>query len=155
MPDRDQLLRRTFELAAEAREAGDHPFGALLAVDGENVAEAVNRTSSDRNLTAHAEIALVWQLEQQGQLGLLDGGTVYASAEPCPMCVGAMFWAGVRRVVYGLSAMRLQQLAADNEMVGFFLTAPDLGRAANPPMTIDGPHLEDEAIEAHLGFWER
>ena len=71
------------------------------------------------------------------------------------MCVGAMFWAGVRSVVFGLSADRLKDLAQapGQEPMGFGLTAQALGGSATPPMQFDGPHREDEAAVPHLGFW--
>lgn len=155
MLDDHALLNRTIELAAQARAEGDHPFGALLALDGEIVAEALNRVNSSRDLTAHAETTLVRQLEQQGRLGLLAEGTVYASCEPCPQCVGAMFWAGSRRVVYALSAARLTEMTRSpgRESVGFTITAGQLGRSATPPMHFTGPQYEDEAAVAHVDFW--
>lgn len=151
----DELLTRSFELAAEARVGGDHPFGALLAVGGEIVAEAVNRVNTDRDITAHAETMLVRILEREGRLGLLAEGTVFASCEPCPMCVGAMFWAGARRVVYGLSSARLTRLstAPGEPPFGFTITAPEVGRAATPAMSFVGPQREDEAATVHVGFW--
>ena len=94
--DLDAALTRSIELAGAARAAGDHPFGALLVVDGEVVAEAANRVHTDRDLTAHAELMLARILEREGRLDQLAAGTVVASTEPCPMCVGAMFWAGQR-----------------------------------------------------------
>ena len=155
MADHDALLTRSFELAAEARAAGDHPFGALFAVGNEVVAEAGNRVNTDRDITAHAETHLVRLLEQRGLFDRLGDGTVYASCEPCPMCVGSMFWAGVRHVIYGLSAARLMDLskAPGYEPTGFTLAAPVLGASATPPMHFDGPHREDEAAVAHVGFW--
>jgi tRNA(Arg) A34 adenosine deaminase TadA len=154
---REQLLRRAFDLAAEARSEGDHPFGALLVVHGEVVAEAKNRVNTDSDITAHAESMLVRNLEREGRLHLLAEGVFYASCEPCPMCVGAMFWAGVRNTVYGLSAARLTELdtAPGQEPFGFTITAPELGAAASPPMTFVGPCLEDEAAAPHHGFWFR
>jgi tRNA(Arg) A34 adenosine deaminase TadA len=151
----DALLRRTFELAAEARAVGDHPFGALFEIDGEVFAESRNRVNTDRDLTAHAETALIRAMEQEHLLGRSSHGTLYASCEPCPMCVGAMFWAGVRRVVFGLSSSRLHQLATapGEPRVGFTITAAEIGEAADPPMIFDGPHRQDEAAEAHIGFW--
>jgi tRNA(Arg) A34 adenosine deaminase TadA len=141
-------------LAAAARAAGDHPFGALLLVDGHVVAEAVNRVHSDGDLTAHAELMLVRQLERAGRLAELADGIVVASTEPCPMCVGALFWAGARHVV-GLSAARLNQLTrrpgADD--YGFEITAAELGTRATPRCTVEGPRLEDEAAAVHDGFW--
>jgi tRNA(Arg) A34 adenosine deaminase TadA len=153
--DDSSLLTRAFELAEGARSEGDHPFGALLAVDGEIIAEACNRVNRDHDLTAHAETLLVRILEREGLLGMLPRGIVYASCEPCPMCVGAMFWAGARRVVYGLSSVRLGRLAAPpgTEPSGFEITAAEIGGRCTPPMMFSGPQREDEAAEAHLGFW--
>ena len=153
--DLDAAVARSVELAAAAREAGDHPFGALLLVDGEVVAEAVNRVNSDVDLTAHAETMLVRHLERSGRLDLLATGIVVASTEPCPMCVGAMFWAGARHVVFGMSAARLNELvrAPGTDDYGFEITAVELGRRSSPMMTIDGPVAEDAAATVHEGFW--
>ena len=155
MPDDDALLTRSFELAAAARAAGDHPFGALLAIDARIVAEALNRVNTTADVTAHAETELVRQLERAGQLDLLRQGTVVASCEPCPMCVGAMFWAGARRLVFGLSAVRLIELATapGADRYGYTVSAHDIGGTAMPPMNILGPFRQDEAAAAHLGFW--
>ena len=155
MDHNEALLTRSFELAAEARSAGDHPFGALFEVDGQVLAEARNRIYSDHDMTAHAETALVLKLEREYLLDQAGDGTLYASCEPCPMCVGAMFWAGVRRVVYGLSSTRLMELATPpgDTPVGFTIRAAEIGAAASPPMLFDGPNREEEAAAAHIGFW--
>lgn len=154
--DRDVAMSRALELAVEARERGDHPFGAVLEVDGRIVAEAHNLVSTDRDITAHAELMLVRQLEARGELDLLAAGTVYASCEPCPMCVGALFWAGCRRIEFGLSHDRLNELARvpGGDVFGFGIGAADIASTANPAMTVDGPHREDEAAVAHAGFWQ-
>lgn len=153
--DLDAALRRAFVIALEARSAGDHPFGALLWRDGEIVAEAHNRTQSDGDLTAHAELMLVRALEREGRLPSLRDGTVVASTEPCPMCVGALFWAGARHVVFGLSAARLNRMvsAPGADDYGFTVTAGELGRRAAPAMAIEGPTAEDDAAAVHDGFW--
>jgi tRNA(Arg) A34 adenosine deaminase TadA len=155
MDHNDALLTRSFELAAEARSAGDHPFGALFEIDGQVLAEARNRVNADRDLSAHAETALILMMEREDLLDQAGEGTLYASCEPCPMCVGAMFWAGVRRVVFGLSSARLMELATTpgDTPVGFTITAAEIGGAASPPMSFDGPHREDEAAIPHVGFW--
>lgn len=151
----DELLSRVFVLAEEARANGDHPFGSLLAVKGEIVAEARNLVNSTNDITAHAETELVRVLQRSGRLELLNDGVVYASCEPCPMCVGSMFWAGARRIVYGLSSARLVAVATapGGSPFGFTITAPQIGTAATPPMAFDGPQREDEAVVAHEGFW--
>lgn len=153
--DLDAALRRAFAIAIESRNAGDHPFGALLLHGGEIVAEAHNRTQSDGDLTAHAELMLVRVLEREGRLALLADGTVVASTEPCPMCVGALFWAGARHVVFGLSAARLNRMVSrpGDGAYGFAVTATEIGGRAEPPLVIDGPHDEDAAAAVHEGFW--
>lgn len=153
--DIDAALERSFQLAAEARAKGDHPFSALLVIDGQVVAEALNRVNTDHDVTAHAETELVRVLEREGRLPLLAKGTVVASTEPCPMCVGAMFWAGARHVVFGLSSSRLNEMTrtGDAPAFGFEITAAEIGRRANPRFVIEGPHHEDRAAEPHAGFW--
>ena len=152
--DYHSLLRRVIELSVEAGDRGDEPFGALLAVGGEIVATARNRVHTDADLTAHAETTLIRKLERDGQLELLSDGVVYASCEPCPMCVGAMFWVGLREVAYSLSHSRLKDLANPRESAeyGFTIGASDIGRSARPTIDFRGPELE-EAATAHVGFW--
>ena len=153
--DKHTHLDQVFAVSVAARADGDHPFGALLVVDGVVVAEARNRVNTNRDITAHAELMLVRNLERDGLLPQLARGTVYASCEPCPMCVGGMFWAGARSIVYGLSAARLNSMAtpADSAPFGFVLTAHDLAMQAAPRMAVDGPNREDDAAAAHLGYW--
>ncbi len=141
--------------SVKARDRGDHPFGAVLTLDGKVIETARNRVVSDADITAHAELTLVRKLEQSGRLALLATGVVYASCEPCPMCVGAMFWAGARDVIFGLSHERLTELATPvgKQPFGFQIGAAEIGGQSRPPMRIVGPEREDEASEAHIGFW--
>jgi tRNA(Arg) A34 adenosine deaminase TadA len=151
----DALLDRTLVLARTPRENGDHPFGALLAVEGIVVAEAVNRVTTTSDLTAHAETELVRLLEREGRLDQLAVGVVYASCEPCPLCIGAMFWAGARHIVFGLSAARLNALSTEpgGSAYGFTVTAAELAAATTSPMVVEGPFHEDAAAGVHDGFW--
>ena len=151
----DETMSRALALAVAARARGDHPFGALLVLDGEVIETARNRVVSDGDLTAHAELTLVRKLERSGQLELLAAGVVYTSCEPCPMCVGALFWAGARHVVYALSHERLNGLAtpAGEPTFGFRIGAAEIGNAASPAMRFVGPEREDEASTSHVGFW--
>lgn len=151
----DEMMSRALDLASAARARGDHPFGALLVTDGEVIDTARNRVESDRDLTAHAELTLVRKLERSGQLDLLAAGVVYTSCEPCPMCVGALFWAGARHVAYALSHERLNDLAtmAGEPTFGFLIGAAEIGGAARPSMLFSGPEREDEASTSHVGFW--
>ncbi|WP_106815922.1 nucleoside deaminase [Microbacterium timonense] len=101
-------LRRCVELAKQALENGDDPFGSVLVdADGVVLAEEMNREKSDRDPTAHPELALVrWAIahltpEQRAT------STVYTSGEHCPMCAAAHGWAGLGRIVAAASAEQL------------------------------------------------
>ena len=109
----EQHLQRCVELATLALDAGDDPFGSVLAdADGIALAEAVNREATDRDPTAHPELELVhWAIanltpEQRAT------ATVYTSGEHCPMCAAAHGWAGLGRVVAAVSASQLAEWRA-------------------------------------------
>ncbi len=100
-PDQDlQFLRRSFEVARRARDGGDHPFGCLLVgPDGEVLREQGNGYSAEGgDRTAHAERLLASWAAKSLDVEMLRGSTLYSSAEPCAMCSGALYWAGVGRV---------------------------------------------------------
>ena len=106
-------LRRCVELATQALENGDDPFGSVLVdADGATLAEALNREQSDRDPTAHPELALVrWAIahltpDQRATT------TVYTSGEHCPMCAAAHGWSGLGRVVAAASAAQLAEWRA-------------------------------------------
>jgi len=149
------LLRRSFEIARRAREHGNHPFGALLADrDGNVLIETENGFLPDRDATAHAERLLATQACRTLDRQTLSGCTIYSSAEPCAMCAGAIYWAGIGRVVYGLSEKRLRVLTgahADNPTLD--LPCRAVFGAGQRPTEVEGPRLEDEAAAVHAGAW--
>jgi tRNA(Arg) A34 adenosine deaminase TadA len=143
-------LRRAIELAWEGRRRGDGAFGAVLVSGGGSVlAEASNRVVTESDVTAHAETRLVQEASRRHGPDALVGSTLYASCEPCPMCSGAIFWAGVERVVYGLSAARLGELVADAGP-RFALGCRELLERGTRPVEVVGPMLEDEAAEPFI-----
>ena len=92
------LVRRAIAVAARARANGNHPFGALLAgPDGKVLAEAENQVVSERDPTRHAELVLVSDVARRWSSDVLAGSTLYTSTEPCAMCAGAIYWAGIRQ----------------------------------------------------------
>lgn len=100
----ETLLRRTLELAlANVEQADGGPFGALIAKNGAIIAESWNRVVADNDPTAHAEILAIRAACRQLQHFHLEGCTLYASSEPCPMCLAAAYWARVDRIVYANS----------------------------------------------------
>lgn len=102
-PD-DFFLARAVELARRGSESGDGgPFGAVIVRDGQIVAEGWNRVVVSHDPTAHAEIGAI----RTACTGLghfhLHGCTLYASSEPCPMCLSAAYWARIERIVFANS----------------------------------------------------
>jgi len=153
--DHEALLRRSFETALRSRDHGNHPFGAVLAdPDGEVLLEAENGYLPDRDMTAHAERLLATQASRRFTPAFLGGCTLYSSAEPCAMCAGAIYWAGIGRVVYGLSERRLKAMTgAHAENPTLDLPCRSVFAAGQRAVEVIGPLLEDEAAALHAGAW--
>ena len=150
------LLRRTFDLARRARSRGNHPFAALLAGrDGAVLIEVENAFHPNRDRTAHAERLLATQACTTYDPPALLECTLYSSAEPCAMCAGAIYWAGIGRVVFGLSERRLKELTGshpDNPTID--LPCRTVFAAGQRPTSVTGPLIEDEAAAVHAGAWD-
>lgn len=148
LDDRDAAhLRRALALAREAREEGNAPFGAVLVGgDGRLLAEAKNTATTEEDPTGHAETNLVRAASRTARASTLASSTLYSSAEPCAMCSGAIFWAGVGRVVYGLGADRIYGMfPPDGENPVIRLPCRDVLAAGTRSTEVVGPALEDEA----------
>ncbi len=155
--DDTRFLRRTFDLARGARSRGNHPFGALL-VDGSGAVliETENGFLPDRDRTAHAELLLATQACRAYDARTLALSTIYSSAEPCAMCAGAIYWAGIGRVVFALSERRLKALTGDHaDNPTLDLPCRIVFAAGQRPTEVKGPLIEDEAAALHSGTWDR
>ncbi|MBQ9917753.1 MAG: nucleoside deaminase [Microbacterium sp.] len=147
-------LRRAIQVSIDARAHGNHPFGAILVTGDGRILEAENTVVTDRDVTGHAETNLVRRAWRELDATELAASTLYTSCEPCAMCAGAMFWAGIGRMVYALSGRGLIALAESGED-GRELDLPsrEVFAGGSQPTVVSGPHLEDEAAEPHRGFW--
>jgi len=147
-------LRAAIAVSRRAVANGNHPFGAVLADPaGVIVLEAENTVVTGRDVTGHAETNLV-RLASARSLSELRGSTLYTSCEPCAMCSGAIYWAGIGRVVFGLDETGLLALTAANpENPTLALPCRTVFAAGQRPTTVIGPLLADEAIEPHRTFW--
>lgn len=96
-------LDEAITLARKNVIKGGRPFGAVLIMDGKVIARAVNRMDADHDPTAHAELLALRDAGAALGLTRLEGATVYASGQPCPMCLAAMHIAGVTRIAYAYS----------------------------------------------------
>ena len=90
---KQELMQRALDLAVENVRNGGGPFGAVIARGGEIVAEGVNRVTSQHDPTAHAEVQAIRKACSELNTFDLTGLDIYASCEPCPMCLGAIYWA--------------------------------------------------------------
>src|SRR5579871_5624513 len=151
------LLRQAFDVARRSRAAGDHPFGSVLA-DGEGkliMEQGNGYTSEGGDRTAHAERLLASWAARTYDLAFLARCTLYTSAEPCAMCAGAIYWAGIGRVVYGQSEKALKaQTGAHEENPTLDLPCATVFAAGQRSTEVVGPMLEDEAAELQADFWQ-
>jgi tRNA(Arg) A34 adenosine deaminase TadA len=149
-------LRRSIQVAYDARAAGRHPFGSLVVdAQGREVAVAGNNSlPPDGDPTQHAELrAVAAAFRAVGAEGM-RGSTLYTSAEPCAMCAGAAYWCGIDRVVYALSEHRLLELTGDHpENPTFSLPCREVLARGQRAIEVRGPLLEEEAARPHEGFW--
>ncbi len=155
-PFDEAFLRQAFAVAKRARETGDHPFGSVLADgDGALLMEQGNGfTSEGLDRTAHAERLLASRAARAYDLAFLRRCTLYTSAEPCAMCAGAIYWAGIGRVVYGQSEKALKdQTGAHEENPTLDLPCERVFEAGQRPTEVIGPLLEDEAAALQADFW--
>jgi tRNA(Arg) A34 adenosine deaminase TadA len=156
--ERDQhFLRKSFDVARRAITHGNHPFGAIL-VDRNNsvLIESENGYMPAHDGTAHAERLLATLACTTLAADILKGATLYSSAEPCAMCAGAIYWAGIGRLVYGLSEHRLRAVTGNHpENPTLDLPCRKVFESGQRATEVAGPLLEDEAEALHAGVWDR
>lgn len=155
-PYDEDLLRRSFEVARQSLEGGDHPFGALLAdANGKVIREQRNGYSAEGgDRTAHAEKLLATWAGKNLSLDVLKDCTLYTSAEPCAMCSGAIYWAGIGRVVFGQSEHEMKkQIGPSEENPTLDLPCRIVFEAGQRPTEVEGPMLADEAAQLHADYW--
>jgi tRNA(Arg) A34 adenosine deaminase TadA len=150
------LLQRAIEIAWRARAHGNHPFGALLANEaGLVLLEAENTVVSSKDCTSHAETNLVRMASQRFSREFLSQCSLYTSTEPCAMCAGAIYWAGIGRVVYALSEAELRQMTGnDPENPTLALPCREVFARGQRQIVVEGPFEMAAAREVHQGFWK-
>lgn len=149
-------LRQAIAWSSTARARGNRPFGAVvIGAGGELLAEAYCNTTETGDCTGHAETNAVRQLSPRVGREELAKATLYSSAEPCVMCAGAIFWSGIRRVVFGIDAVRLRVFRGERaEQRDAELSCRDVFEASPHPIECIGPALVEEASAPHVGAWK-
>jgi tRNA(Arg) A34 adenosine deaminase TadA len=148
-------LRAAIAVARNARMNGNHPFGAVLVdVAGQQVLSAENSVVTGRDATGHAETNLVRTASGRYSQDELTTCTLYASTEPCAMCSGAIYWAGIGRVVFALSEANLLELTGANpENPTLSLPCREVFARGQREISVAGPIDLQEAAAVHAGFW--
>ena len=141
MSQEQTFILRAIELAEQAVQHGNHPFGALLVHKGKILLEAENTVHTEKDVTRHAELNLVSKASRTISPEILKECTLYTSTEPCAMCSGAIYWSGIRKVVYATSAKTLAQVAG----YSIDIAAETIFDSTHPKVEIIGPVYENKA----------
>lgn len=146
----EELMRKAIELSKENVANGGGPFGAVIAKDGEIIATGVNRVTSQCDPTAHAEVSAI--RSAASLLGTFDlsGYEIYTSCEPCPMCLGAIYWARLDKMYYGNNKADAKQIGFDDSFIYDELALKPSERKLPSEVL-----LHDEAIKAFKAWTEK
>lgn len=132
--EHDKFIRMAINMA----EKGDTPFGCVIVQGGEVVATGYNSVQSDREVTAHSEIQAIRAATKELGTTNLEDCTLYSNAEPCPMCMAAILWAGIPHVVFGAHSAALAEYVP---VLG--LSSREVAAASGRSIKVTGGILED------------
>ena len=145
-----EFMREAIRLASESVRNGGGPFGAVIVKDRKIVAGSSNRVTIDNDPTAHAEVNTI--REACRRLGTFDlsGCVIYTSCEPCPMCLGAIYWAHIERIYYGNTRKDAADINFADDFIYEEMDKP-LGERTVPII----PMLRDEALQSFQMWTEK
>ena len=112
-----KFMQMAIDLSVANIDTGGGPFGAVVVRDGEVIATGANRVTPNNDPTAHAEVSAIRAACSALGTFKLDGCTVYSSCEPCPMCLSALYWAGVERICYGNTKADAKAINFDDSFI--------------------------------------
>jgi tRNA(Arg) A34 adenosine deaminase TadA len=145
-----KFMQLAIDLSIENVAAGGGPFGAVVVRNGEVIATGTNRVTANCDPTAHAEVSAI--RAACAKLGdfKLSGCTVYSSCEPCPMCLSALYWAGVERIFYGNTKQDAKGINFDDSFI-YDQIALDYTERAIPCINF----MREEALEGFKAWVEK
>lgn len=111
------FMQRAIELSIANIDKDGGPFGAVIVRGGKIVAEGCNRVVPNNDPTAHAEVVAIRNACRECQTFDLEGCTIYSSCEPCPMCLSALYWAGVKRICYANTKHDAADIGFDDSFI--------------------------------------
>jgi tRNA(Arg) A34 adenosine deaminase TadA len=139
----EEFMREAIELSIKNIDKNGGPFGAVIVKDGEIIARGINKVTSNNDPTAHAEVNAI--REAAAKLGTFDlkGCEIYSSCEPCPMCLGAIYWARIDKLYFANTKRDAKEIDFDDSFIYEELELP-VEKRKIPTTQI----LRDEAIIA-------
>lgn len=159
-PQKDkEYIRKAVEVSRKARKSGNTPFGSILVYkDGTVLLEQGNIEITESDPTAHAETSLVRKASKIYDKSYLWDCTLYSTAEPCVMCMGAIYWGNIGRVVYGITERKLLELTGSDEKNPTFDIPSSLVVEGGQKEILllsysENEELAAEITEVHRGFW--
>lgn len=148
--DKDnEFMREAIGLALSNIENGGGPFGAVVVRDGEIIGRGANRVTASNDPTAHAEVCAIRDAATRVGSFSLEGAVIYTSCEPCPMCLGAIYWARISTIYYGATQADAARVNFDDSFIYRQIEKP-IGQREIPEINVLGE-------EAKLPFirWEQ
>ncbi len=150
MQDDVRFMRMAIELAtSNVRSGAGGPFGAVIVRDGEVVATGANHVTASNDPTAHAEVTAIRNAANTLSSFELTGCTIYSSCEPCPMCLGAIYWSRCARLVFGSTAADAAEAGFDDAFIYTEIRKPVAERGLTTVCV-----LRDEAAKSFQAWAE-
>jgi guanine deaminase len=117
MNNQEKFMQRAINLSRKSVKLGGGPFGAVIVKNGEIIAEASNGVTKNNDPTGHAEINAIRKAAKELQNFDLNGCEIYSSCEPCPMCLGAIYWAGLDQLYFANTKEDAAQIQFDDQFI--------------------------------------
>ena len=144
----EQLMNEAIKLSEENVSNGGGPFGAVIARDGKIIATGVNRVTANHDPTAHAEVSAIRTACEKLKTFDLSGCEIYASCEPCPMCLGAIYWAHIDKIYFGNDKEDAKSIGFDDSFIYDELALPRENRK------LPAEVLMEEEAKGALNLWK-
>lgn len=146
----EKFMQQAIDLSIESVANGGGPFGAVIVRNGEVIATGTNRVTATCDPTAHAEVSAIRAACTKLKEFKLSGCTIYSSCEPCPMCLSALYWAGVERIFYGNTKRDAKAINFDDSFI-YDQIALDYSKRSIPCINI----MRDKALEGFRAWSEK
>lgn len=143
-------MKEAIKLSLENIKKGGGPFGAVIVKDGEIIATGTNHVTRQNDPTAHAEVLAIREAAKKLETFDLSGCAIYSSCEPCPMCLGAIYWAHIDAIYYGNTKQDAKQIGFDDSFIYNEIEKPIQQRKIKTSQL-----FPEEAIKAFIDWQDK